>query len=40
MHNGTRPRKKLTVEKEEAFEHAHSGLPVSLGRSLFSYEQE
>ena len=28
----------IAAEKEEAFEHAHSDLPVSLGRCLFSYE--
>ena len=28
----------MAVEKEEAFEHAHSDLPLSLGRCLFSYE--
>ena len=26
------------AKKEEAFKHAHSGLPLSLGRCLFSYE--
>ena len=35
-HNGTRPRKEMAAEKEEAFQYVHSELLLSLGRCLFS----